>query len=174
MNEKVLAVQSSKGANGKGERQKMVFLLVLAAVGALLLILGSNLSGADKDDSGVSDEIKQYDEAEYEKALTEKIEKLCASVKGAGKIRVAVSLDGSYKAIYAQNATSSDKSEYLLVGNGSNEQALLLGYSPPKLLGVGVVCEGASNKGVRAEIISLLSAFLDLPTNKIYVATLKN
>ena len=171
MNEKVLAVQSAKGANGKGERQRMIFLLVLAAVGVLLLVLGSNFS--DKDNSGGSDEIKQYDEAEYEKALTEKIEELCASVKGAGKIRVAVSLDGSYKAIYAQNATASDKSEYLLVGSGSNEQALLLGYSPPKLLGVGVVCEGASNKGVRAEIISLLSAFLDLPTNKIYVATLK-
>ena len=91
-------------------------------------------------------------------------------------MRVAVTLDGSYRAIYAQNQTdgSSSKKEYLLVGSGSSESALLVGYSPPKILGVGVVCSGGVSASVRGEIIALISATLDLPTNKIYVTASKS
>ena len=97
-------------------------------------------------------------------------------MQGAGSVSVAVTLDGSYRAIYAQNFAdgSNSKREYFLVGSGSSEKALLLGYSPPDILGVAIVCDGGSNSKVRAEIISLVSALLDLPTNKIYVATSNN
>ena len=143
---------------------------------ALLIFGGSSFFSNSNKTTDVSSEVREYDEAKYEEELVNKIELICSQVKGAGSVSVAVTLDGSYRAIYAQNLTdgSSSKKEYLLVGSGSSESALLVGYSPPKILGVGVVCSGGVSASVRAEIIALISATLDLPTNKIYVTASKN
>ena len=169
MDKNIVNVMSSD-AKSKRRYSKIYPVIFLALIGVILLILGS-MGDSGKASSESEEYFTRYDGVEYEKELTQKIEELCSSVKGAGKVRVAVTLDGSFKAIYAQDGT---KNEYLLLGSGSNEKALLIGYAPPRILGVGIVCEGASDKGVKAEIVSLVSAFLDLPTNKIYVARLKN
>lgn len=157
---------------------KIFTVFIAACVGIVLLLLGSGFGeDSDKDDgvSAISD-ISDCDEARYEQELVKKIENVCSDVYGAGRVSVALTLDGSYKAIYAQNYAdgSSTKREYFLVGRGSTEAALLLGYSPPEILGVAIVCSGGADASVRAEIISLVSALLDLPTNKIYVAASKN
>lgn len=160
----------------KGEL-KLLPLIVGAVAGVILLIYGGTVGGElHNKESKVIEEISTYDEVKYEEALTKKIESVCAQVSGAGKVSVAVTLDGTYRAIYAQNSANGNsvKREYFLVGSGSSERALLLGYSPPEILGVAIVCTGGANSGVRAEIISLVSALLDLPTNKIYVAVAKN
>ena len=152
---------------------KMLPVIIGAAVGVLLLIYGGTLGGASTEENNtkVSAEITSFDEAKYEEELVKKIEDVCARVKGAGKVSVALTLDGSYRAVYAQNSShgSSVRQEYLLVGSGSSETALLLGYSAPEILGVGIVCTGGANDKVRAEITSLVAALLDVPTNKIYV-----
>lgn len=160
----------------KNKSMKMLPIIIGAAVGVLLLIYGGTFGkGTEEANRQVSAEISAFDEAEYESALVKKIEDVCGKVKGAGKVSVAVTLDGSYRAIYAQNSSdgSSVRREYLLVGSGSSEAPLLLGYAPPEILGVGIVCSGAVNDAVRSEIISLVSALLDVPTNKIYVASAK-
>ena len=155
---------------------KFLPVIIGLALGVLMLVIGGrgsfNMSAASMVASGDG----VYDEARYEAELIEKIERVCGRVQGAGSVSVAVTLDGSYRAIYAQNFAdgSNSKREYFLVGSGSSEKALLLGYSPPDILGVAIVCDGGSNSKVRAEIISLVSALLDLPTNKIYVATSNN
>lgn len=156
---------------------KMLPVIIGGAIGVLLLIYGGTLGGgsAEEGNAAVSAEITSFDEARYEEELVKKIEDVCSRVKGAGKVSVAVTLDGSYRAIYAQNSSdgSSVRREYLLVGSGSSESALLLGYSPPEILGVGIVCGGGTNDTVRAEITALVSALLDVPTNRIYVTGAK-
>ena len=152
---------------------KMLPVIIGAAVGILLLVYGGTIGKSSATDSNttVSADISTFDEVKYEEELVKKIEDVCSRVKGAGKVSVAVTLDGSYRAIYAQNSSdgSSVRREYLLVGSGSSETALLLGYAPPEILGVGIVCAGGTNDTVRAEITSLVAALLDVPTNKIYV-----
>ena len=157
---------------------KMLTVFIAACVGIVLLLLGSGI-GEDTsktEGTGAIPDISDCDEARYEDELVKKIENVCSNVHGAGRVSVAVTLDGSYKAIYAQNYAdgNSTKREYFLVGRGSTEAALLLGYSPPEILGVAIVCSGGADAYVRAEIISLVSALLDLSTNKIYVAAAKN
>ena len=156
---------------------KMLPVIIGGAIGVLLLIYGGTLGGgsAEEGNAAVSAEITSFDEARYEEELVKKIEDVCSRVKGAGRVSVAVTLDGSYRAIYAQNSSdgSSVRREYLLVGSGSSESALLLGYSPPEILGVGIVCGGGTNDTVRAEITALVSALLDVPTNRIYVTGAK-
>ena len=160
----------------KKSGMKMLPVIIGAAVGVLLLIYGGSVGDkGSESNKQVSADISAFDEAEYEKTLVKKIEDVCSKVKGAGKVSVAVTLDGSYRAIYAQNSSdgSSVRREYLLVGSGSSEAPLLLGYAPPEILGVGIVCSEGASDGAKAEIISLVSALLDVPTNKIYVASAK-
>lgn len=173
-----LSVSVNEEKNKKSLKNSNAIIVIGIVIGVILLILGGGGSFFSKknESADVSSEVKEYDEVKYEEELIKKIELICSQVKGAGKVSVAVTLDGSYRAIYAQNLTdgSSSKKEYLLVGSGSNESALLVGYSPPRILGVGVVCSGGVSASVRAEIIALISATLDLPTNKIYVTASKN
>ena len=167
---------SGENKQNRSGLTKMLPVIIGAAVGVLLLVYGGSIgSKTEKDNAKVSADVSAFDEVRYEEALVKKIEDVCVQVKGAGKVSVALTLDGSYRAIYAQNSSdgSSVKREYLLVGSGSSEGALLLGYSPPEILGVGIVCTGGANDAVRAEIISLVSALLDVPTNRIYVAAAK-
>ena len=150
---------------------RLIIVVVGTLLGLLLLVFGGFEKEKETAPTASLDTV--YDEALYERELVEKVENVCSSVKGAGEVRVALTLDGSYRAIYAQNLADggSSKREYFLLGSGSSQKALLLGYSPPEILGVAIVCEGGENRAVRAEIISLVSALLDLPTNKIYVAS---
>ena len=155
---------------GKEGIDKKIFILVGIAAGLLLLFFG-NGSGeliSKKEDATVS----AYNEAAYEASLTEKIEKICGKVKGAGEVSVALTLDGSFKSVLVQNSESNDGKqahEYVLVGSGSSESAVTIGYTPPAILGVGIVCEGGNSASVRKEIIALVSAAFDIPSNRIYV-----
>ena len=159
-------------------KKEIKFLPVIIGLvaGVLLLFVGKGNPFGISTQSVSATESGVYDEARYEAELIDQIEGVCRRVRGAGSVSVAVTLDGSYRAIYAQNFAdgSNSKREYFLLGSGSSEKALLLGYSPPDILGVAIVCEGGSSSAVRAEIISLVSALLDLPTNKIYVAASNN
>lgn len=158
----------------KGQSRKLIIIIGIA-LGVLFLLLGSGIFEQVPKDTETTG---QYDEAAYEYELTEKIRNICSCVRGAGNVSVAVKLDGSFKAVYAQNSeigfsggSNTHKSEYVFVGGGSSECAVLIGYSPPEILGVGIVCDGGGNASVRAEIIALVSATFDLPTNKIYVTS---
>ena len=112
---------SEKRERDKDKGQlKMLPVIIGGAIGVLLLIYGGTLGGgsAEEGNAAVSAEITSFDEARYEEELVKKIEDVCSRVKGAGKVSVAVTLDGSYSAIYAQNSSdgSSVRREYLLVG----------------------------------------------------------
>lgn len=152
---------------------RLILLCGCVAFGLFLLVLSGNMSDKESNEGERSEAIVRYDEKEYEKETVEKIEELCASVNGVGSARVAVTLDGTYKAVYAvdMQTGSSVKNEHVLIGSGSSEEALLLGYTPPDILGVGIVCDGGDDPRIRAELISLVAAVFDLPTNKIYVTS---
>ena len=154
----------------KEKKDKRPLIIIGIAAGLVLLLIGNGALDMvfPKDDAAVS----TYDETAYEAALTKKIEDICSKVRGAGKVSVAVTLDGSFKSVLVQNLENNEgtqKREYVLVGSGSSESAVTVGYSPPQILGVGIVCEGGNNARVCKEIIALVSAAFDIPSNKIYV-----
>ncbi len=152
---------------------KRPIIMIGIAAGLALLLLGNGAFGVfGKREEKI--EVSAYDEAAYEAALVEKIEKICSKVKGAGEVSVAVTLDGSFKSVLVQNMQSNEgtsRTEYVLVGSGSSESAVTIGYTPPRILGVGIVCEGGESATVKKEIIALVSATFDLPSNKIYVTS---
>ncbi len=159
----------------ENKSKKNILTVFLIALGFFLLLLGNGTISLG-DGGSVAADADAYDEKAYEEELVAKIEGICKRVKGAGEVSVAISLDGSYKAVLAQNSNYSSSNgnserEYVLVGSGSSKSALPIGYTPPEIRGIGIVCDGGGNPSVRAEIIALISAAFDLPTNKIYVTS---
>ena len=114
--------------------------------------------------------------SDYEKEIEEKLIQLCSSTRGVGKVSAVVMLDGGYTAVYAQDSQTSGngyRNEFVLVGSGANESPLLIGYKPPDIVGVGIICDGGGDEYVRLELISLVSATLGISPSKIYVAAAK-
>jgi stage III sporulation protein AG len=86
---------------------------------------------------------------------------------------VVVSLKCGYRAIYAtdsQSGANSSKHETVIVGNGSSQKALLIGYENPEIAGIGIVCSGGDDARVREQIVSIVSSAFNIPTNKIFVS----
>ena len=162
--------------NVKKEREqyrKWLLPIAAAILGLVLLLLGSR--SGDKAAS-VSTE-SPFPEAELSAATfaeeTEaRIVSLCSQVAGAGTVRVAVSLDGGYRAVYASDVQGSDdsyRSQTVLTGSGNAEEGILLGYESPRIVGIGIVCTGGDDPAVRERITMLVSAAFHVSTNKIYV-----
>ncbi len=161
-------------AENKNSKQKYTLVIIGAAVGLLLLIFGGSLDFLGNEDKEDTDTALEHGSAEeYADMLEARISEICSGVKGAGEVRVFVSLKGGYRTVYAYDAQSSGsgyKSEIVMSGGGSDKNAVVCAYENPEIAGVGIVCEGASDEAVKNRIISLVAASLDVSTNKIFVA----
>lgn len=152
---------------------KLVFIAL--SVGVLLFIVGS-FALSDKDESGDADtearELIGF--FEYKELLEREIEDVCSSVAGVKDVSCVIFFSDVGGSKYAQNLQSgnqsSEKSEYVIIGSGSNAHALYLGESLPSLSGIGVVCNTGGIESKRNEILCLLSSAYGLPMTRIYVS----
>ena len=157
----------------KGTLKILIIVLVL---GALLFIVGGVLSSMDdKEGKTVEDEgEKLIGFFDYKEMIESEIESLCLGISGVRSAKAAVFFEDVGGSIYAKNEHSSNgdtiKSEYVIIGSGSNAHALYLGESLPKLSGIGVVCDTDMSESKRLEILSLLSSAYGLPMTRIYVS----
>lgn len=152
------------------QKKKLTWLALLALLGIVLMLFSK--CGEDKAGEQVASEPSALDPALYAEQIEEKVEALCNKIDGVSSAHAVVTLKGGYRAIYATDAqygSSVNKSETVLIGSGSSEKALLIGYENPEIAGIGIVCSGGDDAYVRAEIISMISAAFDLGSNKIFV-----
>ncbi len=159
----------------KGKKDRKILLLSIGAVvGVLLLIFGSAGLGDAQEDAAAEHSEVPPDPDAYAQSVEHQIVEICSRVQGVGTVTAVVTLQGGYRAIYATDAQSSStgyKSSTVLIGSGSSEKAILLGYENPQISGIGIVCEGAEDPAVRQSVLSLVSAAFDVGTNKIYIAS---
>ena len=151
-------------------KSKKIYLLVLLAlVGAVIIILGKNESSTTED---VKSGIEELDPSQYSQMLEERIEDLCNRVDGVSGAHAVVTLKGGYQAIYAidsQSGNTSSKNQTVIIGSGAGEQAILQGYSYPEIAGIGIVCQGGDSYDVKNKIVSLVSSAFNISANKIFV-----
>jgi len=168
MNEQMISnSKSNKKSSG------LILALIGIALGIVMLIAGS-FGSADTSKETDDSKSVSLDAKVYEQELETRIKELCYGVKGVGKVTVMVSLKGGYKTVYAMDAQASSggyRSEIVKIGSGSNQDGIITGYENPEIIGVGIVCEGGEDARVKSEIVSLVSAALDISTNKIFVAS---
>lgn len=155
---------------------KYVFVIFGIVVGFLLVILGGRSDSTAKNSSSAADrDIALMNE--YAAEVEKEVGRLCSEVYGVyGNIVVTVTLESGYEVIYAtekeSKAASGSQSmsdKYATVGSGSSEKAIPAKTLTPTISGIGVVCGGGGNAGIRAELISLISATFGIGVNKIFI-----
>ncbi len=120
----------------------------------------------------------QYLESELE----EKLERFLKNMNGVGKVQVCVTYEVLEQTEFAKNEDmqKSDKDqdnsyEYVIIENKEgDENGLAVKITAPKIRGVAVCCEGAESQKIKNEVTLLLSALLNIPTNRVYVTSCKN
>ena len=149
--------------------------LIIGVIGIVVVLFAG---GSDKASTNTSARNDDEDLTEYAKMLEEKIKRLCEACDGVGSVTVAVMLDGGYEYEYAKNTEYGRNSygderreEYLVIGQGSGQQCVLLRRRLPEISGVGIVCRGGENDIIRERLISLVAATLNIGANKIYITS---
>lgn len=153
-----MSKEESKQRNAKG--------IALAAMGLCLgvaLLLYGSFGGTEKKTAAESGETLSAEA--YRADLEATLAALCASVRGAGRVSVFVTLEGGYEYVYA----TDDRGECVTVGSGSSERAVVERVIAPRISGVGIVCEGASDPVVEANICSLVCTSLGIGSNRVTV-----
>ncbi len=152
-----------------------LWIVICAFVaGIIMLIIGSGISRTDEDGE-TRDEHAYNTESfeEYKAGLTSSITASCEKLLGTGNIHVLLDFESSGEIIYAQNSNiSSDgdkRCEYVIVGSGSNAEALYLGQKFPVLSGIGIICPTGVSQSKKDEISALLASAYGLPLTRIYV-----
>ena len=154
-------------------RGRQVKTVLAAGIGllAMLLILLSELLPSGKTPSA---EPAGQTVTEYQTQLETRLEKLISQMAGAGKTTVMITLENGEETLYAldtQSGQMQQQQTHVLLEDGT---ALAETIYQPQVRGVAVLCEGGADVGVAARITELVSALLDLPSNRICVEQRKS
>jgi len=155
----------------------IVLIIVLLVILILYFVVGNK---TNNEEVGVERGLQYKSTLEYCEELESKLESVLSQLKGAGDVKVMVSVDGSPELIYASDTdnktsstangttTTSSSSPIILSGSdGSNP--LVLTEQLPKVKGVVIVATGASQIGIKLDILNAVSTLLDISTEKISV-----
>ena len=153
----------------KPGKKKLIFILLGAGVGIVLLLLGSGwFTKQPQTDQETT--LSQREELEcYRADLERRIADLCAAVDGVSEVRVSVTLSGGFETVYATEIRNG-VTVYATIGSGSSAKALIVAQNPPEVSGIGVVCRGGGDSAVRGTLTALLSSAFRVPTNRISIA----
>lgn len=138
------------------------FLLMGLAAGIMLLFLG----GLEQKGSDQAVAVEAFSFESYEKNLAKRLEGMIDRLDGVSDSHVMLTIDQSYSSQLA-----GESGEYLTVRESDGGQGtVIVASKAPIVKGVAVVCKGGNSSEKQKEIISMLSALLNLPTHKIFVS----
>lgn len=168
MNEKL------QGLIVKIKADKRLTIIVLTGLVGILLLTVSELKPSEKQKTEEAE--KPTEISQYEESLERRLAELISSVEGAGRTKVMITLDSGDENVYATEDKGGEKSyerNYVVVKQDGDEEGILLKVAEPEIRGVAVVCEGANSTAVRQEIINMVTAVLNIGTNRVNISKMK-
>ena len=160
-----------KETSKTGEKKPIWILLSIAAIGIALILFGG-ISQSEKSEPKAEPQIAVEDDlTRYQAYLEERVKALCRSM-GLGEVSAIVTLESGFEEVFASELHEG-KEEYVILGNGSNAQPLLLYRNAPEIMGIGVVCKGSLSANRHNELLTLLSTTFHTPSNRIYITYAK-
>lgn len=142
------------------DKRKILVFALLILVGIGLILLG------DKDDQRSDEVLEGVDMAlSYKSELERTASSMCASLPEIEGARVNITFDSTVGMVYAKNSEGSYGGTYFSSGG----DPLFLKYEFPQIVGCAVICTGTGTSYTSLEITRMLSAYLGIPTNRIYV-----
>lgn len=162
----------------KGGLKPLVMVLILLVVAVVMYNFSGGLatSSSDKVDQG----IKYTTSLDYIKQIELKLNDVVGNIKGAGNVKVMISISSSPQLEVAENVeektvttstgtTTLVTTEPIIVEVDGEDSPLILKETLPTINGVIVVSSGASDIRVRLDIISAVSTALGVNSNIVEV-----
>lgn len=153
---------------------KYRYALLVLLLGTVLMLLPDG-----KQEAGVPD--PQTETVFDREAVQREMERILSEIDGVGRLRLMLTVSSGGERELAQNESVSrsesgegareytQKTETVLLGRGSEQQAVVTRTLYPRYIGALVVCEGADNAAVRLQVVQAVSALTALPTDRISV-----
>ena len=159
--EKLLAVFRTLSA--KENRAKLA--IVFGGIAMVLILLSEWIPVQPDADARTA----AADPAAYRVQIEQQLTGLIEQIDGAGKTVVMLTLENGEETVYAldtQSGQTQSQETHVLLDDGS---ALAQTVYLPTICGAAIVCEGGGDVRVAVRITELVSALLDLPSNRICV-----
>ncbi|MBR6785713.1 MAG: hypothetical protein IKM25_05630 [Clostridia bacterium] len=162
--------------------KKLMLVLVLFAAGLVALLFSELGQSREEKIPQETTTLQKATAQEYVQSLEERITSIISSIDGAGSTRVMITLESGSEDVYLHNYDYGEdvdedgagnrevKNEYVVVDNSGEENGIVIRVEEPKIRGVAVVCEGGGNDYVKAQIISTVTALLDISSARVSVA----
>ena len=168
---------------------KLIFGLLLGIV--LLFISNSDKKKINTGEKNIFETEKKidFDCDVYEKKLELKLENLLSQVKGAGNIKVMISIFNGKEILLAQDINSSESKINENDKSGSqketfeekketkkiiiNDKPLVIKEIMPEITGAIIVAEGGDNAFIKSELIRATQIILNIDAHKIRVLKMK-
>lgn len=123
--------------------------------------------------------------SEYEKNETNALVNLLEEMDGVGIVKVKINFEGDEVKVPAYENTSQASTTKENDNSGgtrtteqdnkstsivkSNDEPYILQVNNPKIIGIAVIAEGASDNKIKDDIVNLVCSLYDLPVNKVNV-----
>lgn len=162
--------------------KKLLAVLALFVAGLVALLLSEFVQGSDDTPTQATTSSQRASTQEYVQALEERLNSIISSIDGAGTTRVMITLESGNEDVYLHNYDYGEdvdeggmgnrevKDEYVIVDSGGAENGIVVRVEEPKIRGVAVVCEGGGNAYVKEQIVSTVTALLDISSARVSVA----
>lgn len=155
-------------------------IVLLGLLGMLCILISSCFSKSEsKTEQTIEPQTEDavWSATSYCSELEEKLQTMLTSMEGVGNCEVMITLRSTASYQYAQDESRSDSAErteqqqeYVLIGNGETEHALVKSIVHPEIQGVVIVCDGGENSVVREQVYEVAAAALQIKNSQIYVA----
>ena len=181
----------------KGDARTRI-IVILGLIGMVLILVSQFTGGGG---SAAKSKIPDTQTAEftsemYIRDLEAKLQSLITGMEGVGKARVMITLQNGAEKVYAQEEKRNiDKTQeatdaqtvgkiyqkenveqkYILVDSEyGKKEALVLTQLEPKIQGVVIVCEGAGNIRVEADLTNVVTTALNIPSTRVCVVKISD
>lgn len=162
----------------KGSKVKII--VIVGLIGMLMILLSEVTEDNRSDKTEKSENISCNSYETYAHDMENRLCGILNQIEGVGEAKVMITVNGTEEYIYAQEekVKNSEKdysteNEYVLIGSGSEKEALLKKVVNPEISGVIIICEGGDSNIVKERVYSSISAIFNISASQIYVTKLK-
>ena len=149
------------------KKLQFVFIITLTVV-MLLVLFGSY--------SSETENINEDSVSEYVCKLEDKLSKNLSKIDGAGKVSVVINVESGTQTVLAEKTTITETVNGKETTNAPivvNGKTVVLKEMHPKITGVLIVAEGASNISVRNQLQQATVTLLDIELKQIEIMKMK-
>lgn len=152
--------------------RKYKFVALILLLGVFMLLFPTGRTSKEHSDKAPQTITKQ------EHISIDDLTAILESIKGAGRVKVLLSLENSEQTNYQQDTDSGNTSglrqtTVTVTDAERNETGLICKTFAPVYRGAIVVCDGADNPAVQLSIVNAVSNITGLGTNQISVLKIK-